>query len=366
MVLIGASDAPTIRLERNPVLAPVRILRRLLGRKYAPMAISALVAALCGAFADHQNAQLFEERSRAAVLSELSLVRAKLEGDINGNVQLARGVVAAIAMAPDVTQERYAELVANVLGSRSQIRNIAAAPGLVVSLQYPLVGNERALGLDYRKNPAQRDAALRARDSGDVVLAGPVDLVQGGSGLIARFPVFAKRQDGVKDFWGIVSAVIDVDELYRDAGLIDRALPIDVAIVGADGLGERGAQFFGDRQILADHPVTMDVSVPSGSWRLAARPRGGWSASPPDRWLLLLGALVAGALFILPTWLYSRLVEERRDHSLSLRDRESELERLSRRLELAIGSDLQYIRMNGTLVGACVGCALFLASYYLW
>jgi uncharacterized membrane-anchored protein YjiN (DUF445 family) len=39
---------------------------------------------------------------------------------------------------------------------------------------------------------------------------------------------------------------------------------------------------------------------------------------------------------------------------------------VSRRLELAIGSDLQYIRMNGTLVGACVGCALFLASYYLW
>lgn len=30
------------------------------------------------------------------------------------------------------------------------------------------------------------------------------------------------------------------------------------------------------------------------------------------------------------------------------------------RIELAIGSDLQYIRMTGTLVGACVGCFLFL------
>ncbi|HYM03358.1 MAG TPA: DUF445 family protein, partial [Stellaceae bacterium] len=38
---------------------------------------------------------------------------------------------------------------------------------------------------------------------------------------------------------------------------------------------------------------------------------------------------------------------------------------VAQRLELAIGSDLQYIRMNGTLVGAIVGCALFLASYYL-
>jgi uncharacterized membrane-anchored protein YjiN (DUF445 family) len=39
---------------------------------------------------------------------------------------------------------------------------------------------------------------------------------------------------------------------------------------------------------------------------------------------------------------------------------------LTRRLELAIGSDLQYIRMNGTLVGACVGCALYLVVYYLF
>ncbi|HUK60858.1 MAG TPA: DUF445 domain-containing protein [Stellaceae bacterium] len=36
------------------------------------------------------------------------------------------------------------------------------------------------------------------------------------------------------------------------------------------------------------------------------------------------------------------------------------------RLELAMGSDLQYIRMNGTLVGACVGCLLFLITRFLF
>jgi uncharacterized membrane-anchored protein YjiN (DUF445 family) len=39
---------------------------------------------------------------------------------------------------------------------------------------------------------------------------------------------------------------------------------------------------------------------------------------------------------------------------------------VTRRLELAIGSDLQYIRMNGTLVGACVGCVLYVVSYYFF
>lgn len=32
------------------------------------------------------------------------------------------------------------------------------------------------------------------------------------------------------------------------------------------------------------------------------------------------------------------------------------------RVELAVGKDLQYIRVNGTLVGAAVGCAIFVAS----
>jgi len=32
------------------------------------------------------------------------------------------------------------------------------------------------------------------------------------------------------------------------------------------------------------------------------------------------------------------------------------------RLELVVGSDLQYIRMNGTIVGACAGCLIFIAT----
>ncbi len=35
------------------------------------------------------------------------------------------------------------------------------------------------------------------------------------------------------------------------------------------------------------------------------------------------------------------------------------------RLELALGADLHYIRITGTLVGACVGCALFLIAFLL-
>jgi len=35
------------------------------------------------------------------------------------------------------------------------------------------------------------------------------------------------------------------------------------------------------------------------------------------------------------------------------------------RLELVIGNDLQYIRMNGTVVGSLVGCLIFLGEWML-
>ncbi|MGD0564900.1 MAG: EAL domain-containing protein [Roseiarcus sp.] len=313
-----------------------RALRRHFRPTNIPAALAALVAVVCGALADHQNNQLSDERSRAEVLSQVSLIRAKLEGDVNGDIQLVRGLVADISTEPNITQTRFAELCANLLQSRSQIRSIAGAPGLVVSLEYPLKGNEAAIGLDFNKNEKQRETALRARDSGDVVMAGPLDLVQGGRALIARFPVFANGPGGDKAFWGVVSGVIDIDRLYRDSGLIGHDLPIDVAITGKDALGKEGVRFFGDAQVASDRPVTTDVSVPSGSWRIAATPKGGWEAAPSNRWILRLGILAAGLLIVIPAWLVGRLVEERRDHSSSLRDREGELERLSRRLELAL------------------------------
>jgi uncharacterized membrane-anchored protein YjiN (DUF445 family) len=38
---------------------------------------------------------------------------------------------------------------------------------------------------------------------------------------------------------------------------------------------------------------------------------------------------------------------------------------LVERLELIVGSDLQYIRMNGTIVGACAGCLIFIVTRVL-
>lgn len=155
-----------------------------------PALIASAVVLLFGVYAESQNRVLYEQRLRAETLAKVNLIRAKLAGNITADMQVVRGLVAIIAAEPEIDQDRFATLAKKLVRGDTYLRNIAGAPDLVISLMYPMAGNEQAIGLDYRDVPAQREAALRARDTRDLVIAGPVQLKQGGTGLIGRFPVF--------------------------------------------------------------------------------------------------------------------------------------------------------------------------------
>jgi hypothetical protein len=316
-------------------------IRRTLGGRRFPLVsavIACLVVVLAGLFAESQNRQVHEERLRNEVLGTLGLLRANLEGDINSNIQLVQGLIGVISTEPEIDQQRFARLGASLLAGRSQIRNVAAAPGMVISLIYPMRGNEAALGLDYRESPTQRDLALLARDAGTMVLAGPTDLVQGGRGFIGRSPVFIDGPAGSREFWGLVSTVIDERALYEASGLVDPALDIDVTIVGRDGKGAEGEVFFGDPSVLTRDPVTAEVTLPEGRWLMAAVPKGGWSVTPPNAWTVRALVFVGGALVIGPILAAGYLIEQRQRSLRDLGDREAQLDRLSRRLELALAA----------------------------
>lgn len=298
--------------------------------------IALVVVTLSGFLADYQNSLVFKQRLRAEVRDQLSVVRAKLEGNVNASIQLVRGLVSTVATEPNMNQARFAQLAHNLIDERSHLRNVAGAPDLVISLMYPIEGNRQAIGLDYRKNPVQREAALRAKETRELVLAGPVDLVQGGKGFIGRFPVFIERPGAEPRFWGLLSAVVDVDKLYQDSGLLAPDLDIDIALTGTDATGAAGAQFFGKGSVRENDPVTSEVALPSGNWEIAAVPKGGWSRTPDNAWLMRLMIAVAGALIIGPITIAGRLYDDRQRHIRKLRTGEQELEKLSHRLKLAL------------------------------
>lgn len=302
----------------------------------AAVGIALAVTIVAGIFAELQNRSVHRQSARADVGEQLGLVRARLEGNINSNLQLVRGMVALIATQKDIDQEQFGEITRSLIGKHSQLRNIAGAPDLVVSLMYPMEGNEKAIGLDYRKNEQQREAAMRAVNSGEMLLAGPVNLLQGGIGFIGRFPVFYEDADGDRHLWGLISAVVDAERLYADSGLTDPGLPIDIAISGRDANVTDKTVFFGDERILSQNPVLSEVVLPAGRWQIAAIPRGGWSDMPVNVWQVRSLILVGGLLVVLPIFIAGQLYDQRRVHIRELQRRQLQMEGLSQRLKLAL------------------------------
>ncbi len=114
------------------------------------------------------------------------------------------------------------ERVARLLVTDSTVRNVLLAPDGIVSAVYPLKGNESVLGHDLTGEKAGDKEAQAAIDRGDMIMAGPFSLVQGGLGIAGRLPVYLNGS-----FWGIVSVTLN----YPDA-LSGLTVPDSVAAQG--------------------------------------------------------------------------------------------------------------------------------------
>lgn len=231
--------------------------------------------------------KLIIERHMAAsqqqVRQKLSDINNQLIFNLYNNLNVVKGLPALFALNPQLSQDDFAVAIKQLLDEHTQLRNIAAAPDLIVKYMYPIKGNEAAIGMDYRTQPDQIHEVMKAKESHHLTVSGPLELVQGGEGLIFRIPIYLKDLDGRDKFWGIVAAVIDMKRLYKSSGLLDNDLPIDIAIRGKDGLGDRGDVFFGSAQLFEqDNNIVSTITLPTGSWQLVARPIGGWKPLPEN------------------------------------------------------------------------------------
>lgn len=243
---------------------------------------------------EHSTLTRHKQQQQFEVVEQLSVLRAQLEGILNANLHLLNGLSATVSINPDISASEFNQIAAKLMENRHDLRNIAGAPDLVIRFIYPKLGNEAALGLDYNKNAEQREAALKARDLNTMLVAGPLNLAQGGTGLIARLPVFYTDDQQQRQFWGIVSSVLDNDRLFDRAGISDSNQTLRLAIRGKDSKGPEGDTFYGEPNLFYPEAtaVMQSISLPHGSWQLAAIPAGGWQHSSPYLWSIRTGCLV--------------------------------------------------------------------------
>lgn len=270
-------------------------------KKYLPFVAALFVTALSLALFVFLGALEKERdfhRYRSYAFSSLNIISERLHNVLNSRLIPIEGLSAYISIHPEITKKEFNDFARQIMARQKGIHSIELVKGTVITdYIYPLEGNEKAIGLDLISMPAEQEAIRRAIDKRETVIAGPVDLVQGGVAFISRSPIFTavSRSLQQKDqYWGLTQAIITTDSVFEEAGLYDKTSDFNFAIRGKDATGASGDVFFGNKDIFQLNPVKLEIMLLNGSWQLAAIPKTGWdSAARPSFKLNLIGKLIS-------------------------------------------------------------------------
>ena len=233
------------------------------------------------------------------------LVRDSLNQALTLNYSLA----AMIRLGHGSTR-RFEDAARELLPYFDSVSHISLSPNGIITQVYPLEGNEKSIGFNQLEDSVQNKEAIRARDTGKLTLAGPVQLVQGGLGAVARLPVFLVDQGGPQ-FWGFTNVIIRINRLLETANL--------------NQLDEQGMAYklwrtnpeTGAQDVIAVNapeylinPVHKSFEVPNGSWTLSVEPIAGWTN--PKRLASQISLAVAlSLLLVYQSWLMVKLQRRR-------------------------------------------------------
>ncbi len=272
------------------------------------------VSFLIQTFSNLYQQQVVEE-TKSESQKSVALVRANFEAFVFQTVYTADSLATIIMLNPKLALENWDTIAKALIDKSKYIRSVGVAPNNIISHVYPLKGNEKALGFDLRNRPDQFITAMRAKELQEVYLDGPLELVQGGQALIARFPIFLDAPLS-NEYWGTVSVVLDYELIMEDSGIY-RLDGLATAIRRYYQHLKDPVVFFGNAQLFTSPDLVLPILLPNSKFEIAGQYDFDDSAS--IEWsrgiIFVVGVSVALVLFV-SALLLLRALSLARDASL--------------------------------------------------
>lgn len=219
----------------------------------------------------HFHAKDSQTERRAAALTYANQLRARVDRELNAVMFLSSGLTSYLVVRHDrIDPGEMRDILASLHSNSRHVRNFSIATGYTVSYVYPLAGNEKILGVDYRTLPEQWPAVRLAIEKARGTLTGPVSLVQGGMAFIYRSPIYVKDH-----YWGILSTVIDSRSFFDSAFRELDTEHYQFAIRQGKNENQSDSPIWGEPRLFSDpQAVQLEAEVPNGKWLFAVKVQG--------------------------------------------------------------------------------------------
>ena len=246
------------------------------------------------------HVQFYNQRKEAKLKAEYTAeatVR-RIESQLDKYLTMSDFFKRMIEAGKDINDDNFKQISTYLKGDDNNVvEGIELAKDGVVTRVYPYEPNKEAVGLDMLKDPRREKEANAARNSGDYTIAGPYELVQGGTGALLFDPIYIEK-DGESEFWGFAILVINWDRFINEMNLnsleeADYHYKIWKKDM-ASGQELTIAQCTVDK---LNDALEVECKVPNDCWYFDIVPQQGWISKGE----LLFGSIASSVLAFLFT-----------------------------------------------------------------
>lgn len=169
----------------------------------------------------------------------------------------------ALTINDDGFPESFDAIGAQLLASNKSINAVQLVPNGVIKYIYPLEGNEAALNFDILNAPLHKKEALKSVERKKMYFGGPVELIQGGVGIVGRLPVFFENK-----FWGFSAVLLKLETLLDQSGIhaVD-ANKYYFQFSKTDPNTQKEVFFLDNKEDFSEQ-FHESVVIPDGDWKL--------------------------------------------------------------------------------------------------
>ena len=208
-----------------------------------------------------QKYNIEKENKRIEMINTLKVLHQNLEQSLKNCYTTT--LTLALTINDDGIPEDFDLIGAQLLASNNSIEAVQLVPKGVIQYIYPMKGNEAALGLNILKSEYLKKEAYKSIISQKMYFAGPLNLKQGGQGIVGRLPVYLNNE-----FWGFSAVIIKLDKLLQAARVnsIDRS-KYYFQISKKDPITQKEIYFLPEKIKMASQNFVLST-IPDGEWKL--------------------------------------------------------------------------------------------------
>jgi PAS domain S-box-containing protein len=167
---------------------------------------------------------------------------------------------------------------------------------------YPLDGNEAVLGYNVAKDQIRKEEVVESYRRKEVYFSGPLELKQGGIGIIGRYPIVTKSGD----LQGFSASMIRLETLIQNAQLINSPeKPEVIQFSKLDPETGEKVPFLTNSEDFEYSGPKASVFIPEGNWELSVQLKrsNAYKETLPGIILRIITAVFFGII----AWSFARL-----------------------------------------------------------